>query len=189
MIKKVPLTEIIEIVDKFKATGLSVTKYCKKTDYNINRLRWYIKKIQKIEKTKEQKQPPAFTKIPILINTVKSNIKIKFREFEIEIQDNVNQGTLQKVISAFEKVMFNLPVRNIYLANELVDMRKSFDTLAEFVKFNMEKDPLSGDAFVFIGKRRNRLKVLFWEDSGYWLCNKKLEQGTFSKNIIKSTGI
>ena len=81
--------------------------------------------------------------------------------------------------------MFNLPVRNIYLANELVDMRKSFDTLAEFVRFNMEQDPLSGDAFIFIGKRRNRLKVLIWEDSGYWLFNKRLEQGTFSKEIIK----
>ena len=51
----------------------------------------------------------------------------------------------------------------------------------------MERDPLSGDAFVFIGKRRNRLKVLIWEDSGYWLCNKKLEQGTFSRNIVKLT--
>jgi hypothetical protein len=67
-------------------------------------------------------------------------------------------------------------------------MRKSFDTLAEFISFNMRKDPLSGDAFVFIGKRRNRLKVLIWEDTGYWLCSKRLEQGTFSKNIIKLSG-
>jgi transposase len=84
--------------------------------------------------------------------------------------------------------MFNLPVKNIYLANELVDMRKSYDTLADYIKFHLKEDPLSGDAFIFIGKRRDRLKVLICEDSGFWLISKRLEQGTFSKNIIKNNG-
>lgn len=82
--------------------------------------------------------------------------------------------------------MLNLPVSNIYLANDLVDMRKSFDTLSDHVRFHLGRDPLSGDAYVFIGKRRNRLKVLIWEDTGFWLCNKKLEQGTYSKHLLES---
>jgi transposase len=82
--------------------------------------------------------------------------------------------------------MFNIPVKNIYLSNELVDMRKSFNTLSEYVSYNLEKDPLSGDAFVFIGKCRDRLKVLIWEDSGFWLCNKRLESGTYSKTLMES---
>ena len=82
--------------------------------------------------------------------------------------------------------MFNLPIRNMYLANNLVDMRKSFNTLADYVRFYLGKDPQTGDAFIFIGKLRNRLKVLVWEESGYWLCCKKLEQGTFSKKLLPS---
>jgi len=76
--------------------------------------------------------------------------------------------------------MINLRPARIFVANKPVDMRKSFDTLADLVKFELGQDPLSGDAFVFIGKRRNRLKVLFWEESGFWLCAKRLEQGTFT---------
>lgn len=75
--------------------------------------------------------------------------------------------------------MINLRPARIFVANSPVDMRKSFDTLADIARYELDQDPLSGDAFVFIGKRRNRLKVLFWEDSGFWLCSKRLEQGTF----------
>ncbi|MGH7143345.1 MAG: IS66 family insertion sequence element accessory protein TnpB [Planctomycetota bacterium] len=76
--------------------------------------------------------------------------------------------------------MFDFGRGAIYLSTELTDMRKSFDTLAALVQSRLGSDPTSGDAFVFIGKRSNRLKVLIWEDSGYWLCAKRLEQGTFS---------
>jgi transposase len=76
--------------------------------------------------------------------------------------------------------MIQLVVKQIYLARDLVDMRKSFNTLADIVKFNLNRDPYSGDAFVFVGKRKNRLKVLVWEDTGFWLCSKRLEKGTFS---------
>ena len=82
--------------------------------------------------------------------------------------------------------MFNFAVKNIYLANYLVEMRKSFNTLSEYVSFNLGRNPLSGDAFVFIGKSRDRLKVLIWEDSGFWLCNKRLETGTYSKTLMES---
>ncbi|MCK5683461.1 IS66 family insertion sequence element accessory protein TnpB [bacterium] len=81
--------------------------------------------------------------------------------------------------------MFNFTAQKMYFANELVDMRKSFDTLADYVQFHMEHDPRNGDAYIFIGKRRNRMKILIWEDSGFWICNKRLEQGTFSKQIVK----
>jgi transposase len=74
-----------------------------------------------------------------------------------------------------------LPVspRRIFLATDPVDMRKSFDTLAFLIQSTFGHDPCQGDAFVFIGKRLNRLKVLLWEDSGFWLLCKRLEKGTF----------
>lgn len=44
----------------------------------------------------------------------------------------------------------------------------------------MEEDPKQGSLFVFINRRHNRLKILFWDGTGLWLCTKRLEQGTFS---------
>jgi len=51
--------------------------------------------------------------------------------------------------------MFNFTSQKMYFANELVDMQKSFDTVSDYVQFQLEHDPQSGDAFIFIGKRRN----------------------------------
>ena len=75
--------------------------------------------------------------------------------------------------------MLHLGVKRLFVARFPVDMRKSFNTLSDLVQFTLKEDPMSGDAYVFIGKRRNRLKVLLWEDSGFWVCAKRLEEGTF----------
>jgi transposase len=70
--------------------------------------------------------------------------------------------------------------RRIFLARGATDMRKQFDTLASLVRSQLGEDPLSGDAFVFLGRRRNRLKVLLWDGSGFWLLVKRLECGSFA---------
>ena len=70
--------------------------------------------------------------------------------------------------------------RRIFLARAVTDMRKSFDTLATLVQYQLGRDPFAGDVFVFIGKRKNRLKILVWDVSGFWVCIKRLEQGTFA---------
>lgn len=68
----------------------------------------------------------------------------------------------------------------VFLVAGPTDMRKSFDTLAAVVQNVIHDDPLSGHLFVFCNRRRDRLKVLVWEESGYWLLAKRLEEGTFT---------
>ena len=70
--------------------------------------------------------------------------------------------------------------RRIYLCRSVTDMRKSFDTLAALVAEQLDRDPLSGDLFVFVGKRMDRLKILAWDVSGYWVLAKRLERGRFA---------
>jgi transposase len=70
--------------------------------------------------------------------------------------------------------------RRIFLARAPIDMRKGAGTLATIVEHNLGMEPYSGDIFVFLGKHANRVKVLAWDHSGFWLCSKRLERGTFA---------
>ncbi len=72
-----------------------------------------------------------------------------------------------------------LPTGGIFVATAPVDLRKAFDGLAALVRQSLGHDPLNGCVYVFGNKRKDRIKILFWEPGGYWLCLRRLEQGTF----------
>jgi transposase len=76
--------------------------------------------------------------------------------------------------------MLTLPSSvRIYLATGPTDLRKGFDGLCAATRHVIEQDPLSGHLFVFINRRRNRMKILVWQASGFLLLYKRLEHGTF----------
>jgi transposase len=60
------------------------------------------------------------------------------------------------------------------------DMRKSVDGLSAVTRQVLEHDPVSGHLFVFCNGRRDRIKILYWERTGFWLLHKRLERGTFA---------
>ena len=68
----------------------------------------------------------------------------------------------------------------IYLAVEPVDMRKSFNGLWAVASEKLREDPKSGAVFAFTNKKRDRLKLLYWDGTGVWVLAKRLEQGRFS---------
>jgi transposase len=68
----------------------------------------------------------------------------------------------------------------VHLAIAPVDLRGSFNALSALVKNVLALDPLSGQVFVFTNRRRTRLKALFWDGSGLWVCGKRLERGRFA---------
>jgi transposase len=76
--------------------------------------------------------------------------------------------------------MFGIgPATRIYLAAGATDMRQGFEGLYGLVRERLQLDPLSGHLFLFTNAQRNRLKVLFWDGSGLWVCAKRLEKGRF----------
>ena len=67
----------------------------------------------------------------------------------------------------------------VYLVCGYTDMRRSIDGLAGMVKQNFGMEPCSGSLFLFCGKRRDRMKALLWEDDGFLLMYKRLDNGAF----------
>ncbi|MEX0707541.1 MAG: IS66 family insertion sequence element accessory protein TnpB [Woeseia sp.] len=67
----------------------------------------------------------------------------------------------------------------VWLYTQATDMRKSFDGLSALVKEKLAADPLSGQIFVFINRKGNYLKALYFDRTGYALWAKRLEQGRF----------
>jgi transposase len=72
------------------------------------------------------------------------------------------------------------PAVRIYLATGATDLRRSIDGLSALVRDRFTLDPLSGHLFLFGNRRRDRLKILAWDRSGFWVLYKRLEQGTFA---------
>lgn len=71
------------------------------------------------------------------------------------------------------------PSVRIFVCTAPTDMRKGFDGLSALVETLIGEDPLSGHLFVFRNRRRDRLKILYWDTDGFWILYKRLERGTF----------
>jgi len=67
----------------------------------------------------------------------------------------------------------------LFVATEPTDMRKGHLSLASLVRSVVSEDPLSGHVFIFYNQRRNRLKALWWDRTGYVVLYKRLERGNF----------
>ncbi len=72
------------------------------------------------------------------------------------------------------------PAVRIYLAAGGTDLRRSIDGLSSLVRHRLQLDPLSGHLFLFRNRRGDRLKILAWDQGGFWVLYKRLERGTFA---------
>ncbi len=71
------------------------------------------------------------------------------------------------------------PSVRIHFATALVDMRNGIDGLRAVVEGALKKDPYGGHLFVFVGKSKDKVKILFWDRNGFVLYLKRLERGRF----------
>ena len=74
----------------------------------------------------------------------------------------------------------------VYLCLTACDMRKSFDSLHALVRDHLELDALAGHLFVFASRRRDRIKILYWDRDGFALWSKRLEEGTYAMPLAGS---
>ena len=86
--------------------------------------------------------------------------------------------------------MLSLPTKvRVFLCTRATDMRKSFDGLHGLVLEVLRQDPQSGDLFVFLNRRRDRVKILLWEGDGLAIWYKRLEKGTFALPASKGDSL
>lgn len=67
----------------------------------------------------------------------------------------------------------------VYIACGYTDLRRGIDGLASIVQAQFQLDPFTNTLFLFCGRRRDRIKALYWEGDGFVLLYKRLEAGTF----------
>jgi transposase len=71
------------------------------------------------------------------------------------------------------------PSVRIFVATQPVDGRKGVDSLAAIVRGVLAEDPMSGHLYVFFSRRRDRVRVVYWDRNGFAMWTKRLEKGTF----------
>jgi transposase len=76
----------------------------------------------------------------------------------------------------------------VYVATAPIDLRWSFDRLAEIARERLSRDPVVGALFVFFGKRSDRVKILFRDPTGLCLFYKRLDRGTFPRPVADREG-
>jgi transposase len=83
--------------------------------------------------------------------------------------------------------MIHLPASvRVYLCLTACDMRKSFDGLHQLVRDHLALDAFAGHLFVFTSRRRDRLKILYWDRDGFAVWSKRLEEGTYAMPLAGS---
>jgi len=76
-------------------------------------------------------------------------------------------------------MIFDLNKARIFLCPGTTDLRKAVNGLSAIVQENMKQDPFSGSAFLFCNRDRKLLKAVYWDRTGFWLSQKRLEQDKF----------
>ena len=78
------------------------------------------------------------------------------------------------------------PSVRLFVCTRPTDMRKGFDGLAQTVQTLLRQDPFSGHLFVFRNRRRDRVKILYWDRDGWAIWYKRLEAGTFAFPFVET---
>lgn len=86
--------------------------------------------------------------------------------------------------------MIHLPASvRVYLATSPCDMRRSFDGLHALVSAVLQLDAFAGHLFVFANRRRDRVKILYWDRDGFAVWSKRLEEGTYAMPFSDSDAV
>src|SRR6266404_3650749 len=147
--------EVEQLVDAFESSGLRRREFCQKHDVAVGTLDFRRKR--------QVGSCPAARATSGSLRGVRRS----------------DAGALAGSVGTGVAVFGLGAATRIYLAVGATDMRKGFNGLFGLVRDRLQCEPLSGHMFLFCNGQRNRLKLVFWDGSGLWVCAKRLEKGKF----------
>lgn len=77
-------------------------------------------------------------------------------------------------------------VKSIYLCSKKVDFRKQIDGLVTFIEFELGQDVIDSSLFIFINQHKNKMKIIYYDGSGFWMLVKRMEKGKFKNEFEES---
>jgi len=80
------------------------------------------------------------------------------------------------------------PHTRVFLAAGVTDMRKAIDGLSVLVVDVLEEDPLSSHLFVFCNRLKDKIKILYWHNNGFWLFYRRLERAAYPRGKSNNSG-
>ena len=153
------LVEWSRRVEACRSSGLSVGQWCQENGIAVSTyFSWQRKVFQALKEVREV----TFAEAPIMERSQLSGHIVAAME--------VSGVRIQVYFSC------SCPV---YIACGYTDLRRGIDGLANLVKSQFQMDPFQRALFLFCGRRRDRLKALYWEGDGFLLLYKRLESGSF----------
>lgn len=74
-------------------------------------------------------------------------------------------------------------VKSIFICSKKVDFRKQIDGLVSLIEFEFNQDVIDGSLFVFINGHKNKMKMIYYDGSGFWMLVKRMEKGKFKNEF------
>ena len=167
---------------EYEASEVKREDFCKQRDLGLKTLARYVTRYRKQQGG--SKDPQRWVAVEVAGGNGSGGelCVLLSSGRRIEVKRGFDVTTLRQLVAVLEQggSCFGVgPATRIYLAAGTTDMRKGFEGLYGLVRDRLSCDPLSGHVFLFCNAQRNRLKLLFWDGSGLWVCAKRLEKGRF----------
>ena len=194
-----------EILDRQAESDLSVRKFCATEGISEPSFYAWRKKLVDRSNDKEPQQQPTPREdgpdngrlfVPMKLLDAHQTLEIIHPlGYRIQVTGDVNPVALRHVIGVLDErsaPMIALPPQiRVFLYGLPTDMRKSFNGLVALTESALKQDPLSGSLFVFVNRRRDRIKILYWGQTGFCIWYQQLQKGTYQlpdRGIAARTG-
>lgn len=179
MVSEAKIREWEERIRQWRASGLTAREYARRNGFGESTLSMWVRKLaarskpppRSVALARVETQPGGEEAVPAVRLELPSGIAIRVdRETDLVFVRRVSLDAA------------------VFVATEPVDMRWSFDILAGLVREQLDEEPRSGELFVFLSRRRDRAKILFFDKTGYCILYKRLDRGTFRRLELVEPG-
>ncbi len=168
---------------EWETSGLSQPDYCKREGISLHTFRNWRRKL-----TRKYKDSGVFVELAQKASPSNKTLSESYIELDnpaigvLRIPDSINPELLRHITACTQgdgMIFVDLTRISIFVRPGSTDFRKSVDGLASLTQEVLRHSPMSGNLYVFCNRQRNRLKVLYWEQNGFCLWYKRLDEGKF----------